>query len=226
MNGKELSMRLIWLSHTFNENTPAYGGNGSFVIKPEKALSQGDSCNTVNLSFSNHLGSHVDAPQHFISDGKTVDNYLAEEWVFSSPLLLDIKAAPGQIIKAKDIEIKSKNGQTDLLLIRTQFEQHRESEIYWKNNPGISPELADYLINVFPSLRAIGLDSISLSSFQHRQAGRLAHKAFLSKGLRIFEDLALAKISGSKSLTQVIALPLRFIDADGAPCSVVGWENL
>ncbi len=214
--------KIIWLSHILNSKTPAYGDNGSFQIKSDKSLSQGDSCNTVNLCFSNHLGTHVDAPKHFIQEGKTVDNYLAEEWVFESPLLLDVKANPGQIIEPKDIEVKHKNDKTDLLLIRTQFEQYRESEIYWKENPGISPELAVHLINLFPSLQAIGLDTISLSSYQHRQVGRLAHQAFLNKGLRIFEDLALAKVN---NLQQVIALPLRFADADGAPCSVVGWEK-
>ena len=61
---------------------------------------------------------------------------------------------------------------TDLLLIRTGFEDQRGKPLYWQNAPGMAPETADFLLDHLPGLKAVGFDFISISSLAHRQAGR------------------------------------------------------
>ena len=45
--------------------------------QPQKTVvlrvSDGDVCNLSNLSMCVHNGTHVDAPYHFIDDGKKID---------------------------------------------------------------------------------------------------------------------------------------------------------
>jgi kynurenine formamidase len=39
-------------------------------------LSRGDICNCSMLSTSAHIGTHMDAPLHFLQDGRPVEGYL------------------------------------------------------------------------------------------------------------------------------------------------------
>lgn len=52
---------------------------------PEKttlqSLENGDSCNLTGFSMCAHNGTHVDAPSHFVRDGKTIDEMGLEPYV-------------------------------------------------------------------------------------------------------------------------------------------------
>ena len=217
-----LQSEWIWLSHPLAPDTPAYGGEEGLELHSSKNIAFGDSCNTAKLVLSNHLGSHVDAPRHFYSEGQTVDAYAPDEWIFSSPSLIDIPLNAPELVTPAHLAavLPESSNNVDLLLIRTGFEAWRGSRRFWESAPGLHPDLADWLGIKFPRLRAIGVDCISVSSFQHREAGRAAHKALLGAGWRLFEDLALASLSVG-CMRSVIALPLRISDGDGAPCTVI-----
>jgi len=213
----------IWLSYILAPDTPSYKGEGSLVIDEKKSLHCGDTCNTVELTLSNHLGSHVDAPLHFLPNGQSVDCYEAADWVFQRVGLIDFPALAGQLVTFDDLEkhLNILDPNIDLLLIRTGFGLKRGAKTYWQDSPGWSENLGLGLRSRFKVLKAVGFDCISLSSLRHREEGHLAHKAFLSLGLRIFEDLALQNIDKNQTLCSVIALPLRYIKSDGAPCTII-----
>jgi len=215
---------LIWLSHVTSAETPAYGGGSAFEITPEKQICWGDSCSTVAIRMSNHIGSHVDAPRHFISNAKTVSEYAVSDWIFEKPVLIDILSENAQIIEPAQIDqaIPDYIEDADLVLLRTCSNLDRYSAEYYKTQPGFSPDLCEYFIEKFASFCAIGLDAISISSFMHRDVGRLAHKEFLGKDIRIFEDLALSNIPSNATLNEVIALPFRYKDSDGSPVTMLG----
>lgn len=219
--------RWVWLSHVLTTNSPAYGGGSGLTVAHEKSIEHGDSCNTTRLSFPNHLGSHVDAPLHFIAGGQSIEDYNPEDWLFRRPLLLDLPVNDAELVNSSRFSEVCPTGYSDvdLLLVRTGFSHYRSEERYWRSGPGFSAELAPWLRQRFPRLSAVGLDCISIASLQHREEGRHAHRAFLGGGLRIFEDLALDNVDTGSTLTCVIALPLRFANGDGAPCSVIGLSG-
>jgi len=219
-----MQSKIIWLSHVLDEKTPAYGDGKGLEVKIEKNMECGDSCNTVNLSFSNHLGTHVDAPYHFLQEAKRLEEYEPKDWVFTNPILIDLPLDSAEIIGIEYMNnISDLDKEADLILFRTGFERYRTERRYWESAPGFAPELATFLRENFRALKAIGMDTISLGSYQHRDVGVLAHQAFLGSDIRIFEDLSLANIPQGLNLEQVIALPLRFSKADGAPCTVIAW---
>jgi len=226
---KKKHHRIIWLSHPLNNNTPQYGGGEGINIAVDKCISKGDSCNTSHVSLSNHIGSHVDAPIHFITGGLSIDSYAPEEWIFNRPIVLDAFAQPGKIIELNDLTLPKENIESelvDMVLINTGFEKYRDTEKYWKCGPGLSPDICEYLKDIFPSIKAIGIDIISISSLLHREIGRDAHRSFLSRNIRLFEDLSLNNIHNFKKLRSVVALPLRISGGNGAPCTIIGWERL
>jgi kynurenine formamidase len=219
-------MGIIWLSHVLDQTTPLYGGSRDIILQSKQSLRDGDNCNTTSIMFSSHSGTHVDTPYHFFTRGKTVSDFPSETWVFTSPKCIDISVKPGQLLTIGDLSnAVSPDARLDILLLRTGFESNREDQIYWKEGPGLSSKLARYLRTLHPSLRAIGIDFISISSFQHREEGRTAHREFLENEILLFEDMALGQLDKTQELYQIIALPLRFANADGAPCTILGWEK-
>lgn len=214
-------MRYIWLSHVLNETTPLYGNNGKVVIRNEKDISRGDSCNTSLISIPGHSGTHVDTPRHFFETGRSLDRIEAWEWIFNNPLVIDVTVEPGELFPEKLDIVLPKNKDADFLVIRTGFERHRDNPEYWENNPGMKTSFAELIIKAFPKLRGIGLDCISISSIKHRDEGRLAHRRLLGKGLIIIEDMKLAGIDSASFKTMIVS-PLRFANGDGAPCSIIG----
>lgn len=219
----QIISKWIYLSYPLTRKTPAYGGEDSLKIQHEKSIRKGDSCNTLYLSLSNHLGTHIDFPRHFVRAGKTSDDYDPEFWIFHSPFILDISPVePMLIIEPEAVDMDAVPDNIDMLLIKTGFCHLREKDIYWENNPGFAPRLAAFLRKFFPYIRVFGFDSISLSSFAHRETGREAHKAFLdhSRPILLLEDMDLSMIENGTKLKQIIVSPLRIEGADGAPCTV------
>lgn len=222
-----MEKRYVWLSHVLNSDTPAYGGgSGGFKARPVKRMEAGDSCNTSAWMLSNHVGTHVDAPLHFDPEGLSIDRFGADFFVFRPACLVEVDLMPGSyLVRAEDVLPRIK-GDPALLLIKTGMGRSREKSAYSLENPGLDPALAPALGEKCPSLRAVGIDSISASSWQRREEGREAHRAFLAgikldRPLLLFEDMNLEAVDGQSLIEQVIALPLRVSGADGAPCTVV-----
>jgi len=219
--------RVIWLSHELAENTPAYGDGESLTRETLTSISGGDTANTVRLILPNHLGTHVDAPFHFAAEGKTLSDFPADFWVFEKPVLVDVPGDEGYLVEPKDVEGQIPE-ETDLILLRTGFEKYRGEEAYWARNPGISPELGGWLRKTHPTVRAIGMDVISVTSRLHRMEGREAHHALLDPNrpgtpVLAIEDMALAHVQGN--LKSVIVAPLRVQNGDGGPCTVVAFQD-
>jgi arylformamidase len=215
-------MKYIWLSHVIDNNTPLYGGKKDGIrIEPDKSIAAGDSCNTSLIRMPAHAGTHVDAPRHFVADGLAIDGLGAESWVFKRPVVVKVPASPGQIIQPVDF-MEQVPEEMDACFFKTGFEQHRQNDVYWKKGPGIAPETAGFLKDRFPGLKAIGMDFISISSLTDRETGRQAHRAFLEKDILIIEDMKLGELEDGPVLAEVVCLPLRFVNGDGAPCTILG----
>jgi len=213
----------IYLSHPLNSKTPAYGGEDSLKIQRKKSIEKGDSCNTQHWSLSNHLGTHIDFPRHFWNDGKTINDYPPEFWIFNFPFVIDISPVESDLmILPRDVPFHDVPKNMDILIIKTGFSLLRGKDVYFKKNPGFTPQMAVFLREHFPKLRVFGFDSISLSSFSHKEIGREAHKMFLDhpRAILLLEDMDLSLVNNSFKFKKIIISPLRVESTDGAPCTI------
>ena len=213
------------LSYNIDENTPMYGGKKGFIIERTSSIEKGDSANTSFWSLPNHLGTHIDLPHHFHIDGKKIDDFHSDFWFFNGNKiqLLDVKLPKKELlIKPEHIDTNDLKFDAELLLLKTGFHKYRDKEEYWKNNPGVSIEFVKWLKQNFKNLRVIGMDFISLSSWQHRDAGREVHKILLDpkKSILPIEDMNLSKIGVDTVFNKVIVAPLMVNKSDGTPCTV------
>lgn len=221
---------MILLSHIITENTPAYGNKDRIFIRHNSSISKGDTANTSCWIFSNnHIGTHMDSAFHFCNDGKKTYEIPLKEYYFDKIGLADIPCTEAKLIGIADLDlIADISPDIELLLIRTGFEQYRSEDKYWNDNPGLSPELADYFRARFPRLRCVGFDFISLTSWKFRPEGRLSHKEFLcpqqpKKSLLVIEDMALNKFDGTVSW--VMVAPLFVEDGNGGAVTVFASNN-
>lgn len=219
-------MSFVYLSHILDTQTPGFGGSADFRLEAVRRMCEGGSCNASRVQMSMHLGTHVDAPFHFCESGDTVEKFGAQNWVFQNVNLVHLENIQSGILIGVDSWCENLSADVELILLKTGFEEHRHSSVYWQENPGLSAELGLWLRRNRPSVRAIGFDFISASSFTNREMGREAHKAFLDKGetskgnpILIMEDLHLRELE--KNPVEVIALPLRVRGADGAPMTII-----
>ena len=207
---------VCFLSHTINEQTPFYAGKKDIDLKKVKSIKNGNGCNMMHWSFSNHTATHLDAPAHFIEKGLSVTDFKASDWIFNRIVLVEIiDTEPDHIVKPEDIKDIS---DCQLLLIRTGFEKYRSEEIYWRNSPGLHPQLVGHLREKCPSLKGVGIDFISISNLNNRELGREAHIAFLGDNIFLLEDMKLSELEGAPDL--IIIAPLLVQKADGSPCTV------
>ncbi len=212
-----------WLSHVLDQATPVYGNNPGLQLSQKKSLACGDSCNQMEITYLPlHLGTHVDAPLHFVPQGTTIDEISINDWIFTQVYVFFIETPPAaHIIKPQELPINNVNHEAEILLIKSGFETYREQAIFWQKNPGLAPELANYLLEHFPKLRAVGMDFISVTSYPHKLIGKQAHQAFLSNGILLIEDMHLAEISPETHFNSVIVAPLRIKGTDGTPCTII-----
>lgn len=219
-----LNLKRINMSHKLSAATPAYSGVEGIQIKNLKCIEKGDSCNQTLISMTNHIGTHVDVPYHFIQSGKTITDYDCDDWHFLHCCLIDCFCEPGALINSESLLLAKPNFACDLLLIRTYFERFRGQAIYWEHSPIFHENLGGYFEENFPNLKAIALDTISLSSLDDREMGRAAHRSILGRDIRIFEDVAMQHIESQ--LREVWALPLLLENADGAQVTMIGFCEL
>ncbi len=216
----------ICLSHIISQNTPSYGNRDRIILRTNSSIKQGETANSSCWIFSNnHIGTHIDVPYHFSETGKKTFEIPIDEFIFNKVQLIDINCDNACLIGVRHLKKLSSiiDRNIELLLIRTGFERFRGEDKYWNDNPGLAPELADYLRFKFPKLRCVGFDFISLTSWKYRVEGRLSHQAFLcpdmgKKEIFVIEDMSLKDINAG--INKLIVAPLLVEDGNGGAVTV------
>ena len=221
-------MQYIKLSHALKETSPVHIGLKKLEIIPNSQVSKGGGYNSYIISVENHCGTHIDAPRHFLDEGKTISDYNQDELVFTNPLILDLPKKQEELIKLEEISDLNLEDK-DCLIFCTGFGKYRNKDpgTYLSLNPGIEPELIYWIRQNYPNIKCIGIDCVSISSFQKPEQGKKAHlNAFmkneeLGKPLLLVEDMKLEKIKDTDSIEVIIVVPWQIKGIDSAPCTVI-----
>ena len=217
----------IFLSHVLSPSAPTYPGNLGLKIAPQFSFQKGDVFNQCEFTMCNHIGTHIDLPRHFNPKGATVDEIKPDEWVFDTPMVVDIPKIDHQVIEAADLEpLANDLANCDLLMIRTGFENHRgDHPRYSTANPSLGPSFAEFVLRRLISLRAVGLDVISAGNTNRVPDAIAVHRLLLgypeehSRYVLIIEDMALKVCP--KKVGRVVVLPLMIEGLDGVPCTIL-----
>jgi kynurenine formamidase len=235
MNGRRdidiRGTRVIDLSQSIEPSIPTPVGIPG--PKTEDLLSQarGDVVNVELVQLSVHASTHCDAPYHFFSDLRSVDQ-LDPGCLIGPAVVVDLTHLQGSVpIGAHDLRRWEADhlvsiDADDIVLLHTGHSQSWSTDdsglAYWKYGwPYLASDAVNYLAS--KPIRAIGVESLDpdrvdledLSSAQF-----VAHRTFLPRGILIVENLTnLDQIPYPRC--QIIALPLKLKGCSGSPIRIV-----
>ena len=180
--------------------------------------------NLQRLVLGTHLGTHVDAPLHFIKGGRTIDTYdLAE--LGGPAAVLPLTVGANRPITVRDLEapgVAVERG--DIVLLATGWDQ-RFSTPEYHTHPYLSDDAAAWLVD--RRVRMIGVDFFSADlPVPLRPPGFdwPVHHRLLGAGILIAENLAHVSPVAGRRLT-VGAFPLKIRGGDGAPARIFALEE-
>ncbi len=170
-----------------------------------KSTENGDEYNLTEFSMCAHNGTHIDAPFHFLADGKTVDEINLD--VFVGPAYV---AEIHGVMSATDAERIVENAKLRNL--------ESAKRILLKGDVEVSLEAAETFAS--SNLLLLGNES---QTFGPQNAPMAVHKALLSADVVLLEGLRLNDVS--EGVYFLNAVPLNLSGADGAPCRAILIEN-
>jgi len=194
-------------------------------VKPQMHLSAGDVANTSVVSYWNHSGTHIDGPAHMMPQAGPLTEYVpaAGLWL-SRPLLVDVACGEDDLLTAADLRKAAPTAaECDVLLLRTGFAKRRASDpdSYTSRNPGLSPSAAHWVLENYPGVRCIGVDTISVAAMAHLKEGIEAHRVLFQHQppVLLIEDLNLE--NDFSQLQRVVVVPFFVEGLDSCACTVI-----
>ena len=169
------------------------------------SMENGDLYNLTEFSMCAHNGTHIDAPFHFIKDGKTVDSIDPSSFVGMAYV-----AEHSGVVTADDA----------LKIIEKAKVQNTESakRILIKGVAEVSAEAA----KVFATSKILLLGNES-QTVGPEDAPMAVHKILLSADIVLLEGIRLSEIS--EGIYLLNAAPLNLSGADGSPCRALLIDN-
>lgn len=148
-------MRIIDISVLVDDKITVWPGNQSPQIKRLSDMKKGDVHNETSLEMNVHTGTHFDAPLHFISNGKSI-NQIDLNTFIGSVFVIDLSHIKN--ITSKDLDkIKLPSGTTKLLFkTSNSLLWNKKNSNFKKNYVGITPDAAQWLAN--RNIKLVGID--------------------------------------------------------------------
>lgn len=182
------------------------------VISRVADMHKGARCNISHINMGSHTGTHMDAPLHFLKDGVSLDKMPLDATV-GSARVIEIKDR--NFIRADELKkYKLKKGERILFKTANSKKGWRSDE-FMTEFVHIPAETAQYLAKT--GVRTIGVDYLSVGGY--KKDGRQTHEALLGAGIWLIEGLDLSKVTPGRY--QLICLPLKILNADGAPARAI-----
>ena len=164
-------------------------------------MNKGDLYNLTVIHMCAHNGTHVDAPYHFINDGKTIEKISLEKFV--GPCYV---AERGGVVTAEDAkEILQKASDTNA---------DASKRILIKGNAEVSLEAAEVFAK--EKIFLVGNESQTVGP---ENAPMAVHKVLLGADVVLLEGIRLKEVPEGVYLLN--AAPLNLAGADGAPCRAI-----
>ena len=194
-----------------SKDLPVFPGDPAIRIERKTQIGKnGAKSNLSRYSFGSHTGTHIDPPFHFIEDGITVDR-LPLELLIGRARVVEVtspridESALNEFDFTADVRVLFKTRNSYL------WSQKGMSKEFVYITPGAAQVLVDNAI------RLVGIDYLSVEKFDAEEPQ--THLTLLGAGAIIIEGLDLREVEPGDY--EMICLPLKIKDGDGAPARVV-----
>lgn len=192
-------------------------GDPQVAIRQLSKLNAGDEANVSQIRMSVHTGTHIDAPRHFLADGKTVTEILLDKLV-GEALVVEMGEDVMTITK-ESLETHSQIKQMFMaskILFKTRNAKFWPASdgVFREDYTGINPSGARFLAEM--GLDLVGLDYLSVATFNKTAE---PHQIMLQKEIVLLEGVDLSSVTSG--VYQLYCLPLPITDCEGAPARAI-----
>jgi len=215
-------MKVIDLTLTVSEKIPTFPGSPKPHFVEWETIPK-DGYNLELLFLSTHTGTHIDAPFHFMKNGKKIHEIKPERLVNEAVLIKVGKKANRSISKTDIRKFEQKNGKIEngsTVIFYTGWQKNLNKEFYFTENPGLSVSAAKYLVS--KKINMVGIDSPSIDLGTDSKFS--VHHVLAKNNILIVENLAnLNKIKSNNF--HLITSPLKLKNATGSPIRAFGFVD-
>lgn len=230
-------MKIIDLSHTIHNDIQIYPGD------PVPSINQGlthekDYCHVDVLTMGSHTGTHIDAPFHFLADGKKIDEFPPRRFIGNGVLIDVTGKADRDLIETQDVAAYTTLIEKgDFAIFKTGWDKFFGTSTYFLH-PYLSTECAQLLLRLGVAL--VGIDAMNIDpTYQEVRELKLpmkdlpdediygypVHDILLGNDILIVENLCnLDKINQVTGIYSF--LPLKLKASDGSPIRAVFLSDL
>ena len=189
---------------------PVWPGDACCRLAWTQRVAEGGMVNASELSMSVHTGTHADGPFHVLDGGIRIGAAPLEAYL-GPARVLDARGL--EAIEAGWLETRIGPDTPPRILVRT--ESWTSPHQFPTRFPALTPDAARLLVERRALL--FGTDAPSPDPFD---SGDLpAHRILLGAGMGILENLLLDGVAEGDY--ELIALPLKLVEADGSPVRAV-----
>jgi arylformamidase len=202
------------ISLTISPNLPIWPGDPALELELIQSIGKGAVVNVTKISASVHLGTHIDAPRHFLEEGRTVEQLPLE--VLTGPCYVvqlpdGIEAITSEVLDRTEITPAMKR-----VLFGT-----RNSHLWVKGESqfqtdfvGITEDGAEWLVE--RGVELVGVDYLSVAPYADVIA---PHLVLLRQGVIVVEGLNLSGVL--RGFYDLYCLPLKIAGCEGAPARAI-----
>jgi len=202
----------IDISVALRNGMVVWPGDTPFERTSNLELAKGDACNLSQISSTAHIGTHMDAPRHFLADGAGMEALpiaatigLARVIEIQDPeVIRTAELEPHRLVQGERVLFKTANSRSCW-----KIDQFQKKYVY------IEPTAAQYLADL--GVQTVGIDYLSVGGFE--SGGPETHRILLQAGIWIIEGLNLEHVEPGEY--ELVCLPLKILGGDGAPARAV-----
>ncbi|HVG17996.1 MAG TPA: cyclase family protein [Blastocatellia bacterium] len=204
-------MKIYDVTLPLSEDMIVYPGDPPVKIERKNVISKNEAAyNLSHYSFGSHSGTHVDPPIHFIINGVTVDK-LPLELLMGRARVVEVTAAriDEAVLEEFDFTADAR------VLFKTRNSYLLNGKKFAEDYVYMTAGAARTLVS--NGIKVVGIDYLSIEKFGDESYE--THRTLLGAGTVIIEGLDLREIEPGDY--EMICLPLKVKDGDGAPARVV-----
>lgn len=170
------------------------------------------------VEFATHLGTHVDAPLHFIRGGATIDQYPLDRFLLRA-IVVDVRGRDGgDVVTVADLQRVERHVHPgDAVLFCFGWGAAFGTDRY-RDHPSLDLGAAGWLVEHGVSL--VGSDTLSVDLAGPRRPRTFdypVHRLLLGADVLVMEGVSEALEENVDTVGRLLTPPVRFVGADGAP---------
>ncbi|HFA47541.1 MAG TPA: cyclase family protein [Bacteroidetes bacterium] len=199
--------KIIDISVPLSPQLPVWTGEAPVSIEHKMSINNGDDANVTFLKMGSHTGTHIDAPLHFVKDGKTTEEIPLEKLI-GPCVVLDCRGL--KKISAADLDKLNIPPGTEKLLFKTDNSKrwNQPKHEFYLDYCALTADAAQWVVD--HGIHLVAIDYLSIQLYYDPID---THVILLSNEVVIIENIDLRNVGAGAY--RLICLPLKIEGVEG-----------